>query len=264
MTSPTQLDVDDWTDWQWEDRLRGDPFDGTFSDAEVKDLPEPVRRFFRAAIAVGTPLATGARLDMRGQIKVGGRWLPFRAHEVVNPHVGFLFSARAAGVITGSDRYIDGAGAMNWKIAGLFSVAHGTGPDISVSGAGRTGVEAILVPTSLLPRYGVTWTVDGDHHIVAHHELDSTPVELHLTIAPSGHIRAVVVQRWGDPDETGTWAWHPFGGDFTAHRTLAGLTIASAGHLGWHYGTDRQATGEFFRYEITSLELLAGTSGWLP
>lgn len=119
------------------------------------------------------------------------------------------------------------------------------------------------MPASLLPRYGVTWTVDGEHHIVAHHELESTPVELRPTIAPSGQLRAVVVQRWGDPDETGTWAWHPFGGDFTTHRTLAGLTIASAAHLCWHYGTDRQAAGEFFRDEITSLELFASESSWL-
>jgi hypothetical protein len=71
----------------------------------------------------------------------------------------------------------------------------------------------------------------------------------------------VVVQRWGDPDETGTWTRHPFGGDITAHRTFAGLTIPSAGHLGWHCGTDREAAGEFFRYEITSLDLLAQKSG---
>jgi hypothetical protein len=45
------------------------------------------------------------------------------------------------------------------------------------------------------------------------------------------------------------------GGDITAHRAFDGITIPSAGTLGWFYGTDRWPDGEFFRYEITALRL---------
>jgi hypothetical protein len=103
--------------------LRGDPSDKVFSSAELEGLPEPVRRYLRTAIVPGTPLAECARLRMRGRIKVG-RWQPFSAREVLNPHEGFIWSARAAGVIAGSDLYFDGAGAMNWKLAGMVTVAH--------------------------------------------------------------------------------------------------------------------------------------------
>jgi hypothetical protein len=65
----------------------------------------------------------------------------------------------------------------------------------------------------------------------------------------------VVLDRWGDPDETRSWAWHRFGGEITGYRCFAGLTIASAGSFGWPFGTDRWAAGEFFRYEITSLQI---------
>jgi len=71
----------------------------------------------------------------------------------------------------------------------------------------------------------------------------------------------VVFDRWGDPDETGSWAWHPFGGEITGYRSFAGgLTIPSAGRFGWRFGTDRWAEGEFFRYEITKLQT-ASTDG---
>ena len=50
------------------------------------------------------------------------------------------------------------------------------------------------------------------------------------------------------------WATAPFGGDLTAYRTFD-ITIPSAGTFGWFYGTDRWPEGEFFRYEITALEL---------
>jgi hypothetical protein len=74
-----------------------------------------------------------------------------------------------------------------------------------------------------------------------------------------GLIRSVIFDRWGDPDGTGEFALHPFGGDFSAYATFDGVTIPSEGRLGWHYGTDRWSEGEFFRYRITELELVAGT-----
>ena len=54
--------------------------------------------------------------------------LPFRAHQVLSPPHGFVWTARAAGVIAGSDRYVDGDGAMDRKLAGLVTVAHAQGP----------------------------------------------------------------------------------------------------------------------------------------
>jgi hypothetical protein len=126
---------------------------GRFGPAELDGLPEPVRRHLAQAIAPGTPLHTSARLRMRGSIKVG-RWLPFRARQVLSPHHGFVWSARAAGLIGGTDRYLDGAGAMAWKLAGLVTVAAGEGPDVARSAAGRAGAEGIWLPTALLPRFG--------------------------------------------------------------------------------------------------------------
>jgi len=113
-----------------EGRLLGPAAPGRFDPAELEGLPEPVRRHLTQAIAPGTPFHTSARLRMRGSIRVG-RWLPFRAHQVLSPHQGFVWSARAAGVIAGTDRYADGAGAVAWRLAGLVTVAAGEGPDVS-------------------------------------------------------------------------------------------------------------------------------------
>jgi hypothetical protein len=52
---------------------------------------------------------------------------------VLNPHRGFVWAARAAGVIAGSDRYLDGVGGMDWKLAGLLTVAQAEGQDMSRS-----------------------------------------------------------------------------------------------------------------------------------
>ena len=217
-----------------------------FGPAELDGLPEPVRRHLAQAIAPGTPLHTSARLTMRGQIKVG-RWLPFRARQALSPGRGFVWTARAAGIIAGSDRYLDGAGAMRWRLAGLVTVAAGEGPDVSRSAAGRAGAEGIWLPTALLPRFGVRWLAGGDDRITAAFAVGQTPVELELRLDGAGRIVSLVFDRWGDPDGTGSFAWHRFGGQITGHASFGGLTVPAQGRLGWD-------GDEFFRYRLTRLE----------
>jgi hypothetical protein len=201
-----------------------------------------------------------ARLRMRGHIKVG-RWLPFRAREVLDPHHGFVWAARAAGVIAGSDRYLDGVGAMDWKLLGLAAVAHGEGPDQARSAAARAGAEGMWVPTALLPRFGVRWTAGGPDRVTVRHQLGETPVEVRYGLDGAGRVRWFVHDRWGDPEGTGTFGWHRFGGEVTGYRSFDGVAIPAAGRAGWFFGTDRWPGGEFFRYRITDLHLVTTAAG---
>jgi hypothetical protein len=228
---------------------------GPFTTDDLVGLPVPVRRYLAAAIAPGTPLITAARLRMRGHIKVG-RWLPFRAREVLAPHRGFVWAGRVAGLIAGSDRYDEGAGGMEWKLGGVITLARAEGPDLSRSAAERAGAEAVWVPTALLPRFGVTWSAQDDAQITARYDTDGHPIELRLGIDADGHVRSFVFDRWGDPDRTGTWGRHPCGGEVTGYACFDGVTVPAAGRLGWFFGTDRWRDGEFFRYRITELRLL--------
>ncbi|WP_181578497.1 DUF6544 family protein [Arthrobacter sp. AQ5-05] len=240
----------------WEQRLKGEASHlDMFASEEIAELPEPVRLHLGAAIRPGTPLTPAVRLRMRGSIKLG-RWLPFRSTQLLDPHKGFIWSARVAGIIVGSDHYLDGAGGMDWRLAGVFSIAHAAGPDASRSAAGRGGAEAIWVPTALLPRFGTTWSATDGTHISVRHVLGNTPVEVRYVIGMDGRIRTLVFDRWGDPDATGTFGWHPFGGEITAYRTFGGLTVPSSGRLGWGFGTERWPDSEFFRFQITDLQPL--------
>jgi hypothetical protein len=214
-----------------EAHLLPSPQPGRFVAAELERLPEPARRHLAQAIAPGTPLVTSALLRMRGHIKVG-RWLPFRAHQVLNPHSGFVWSARAAGIIVGSDRYLDGDGRLDWKLLGLLSVAHAKGRDVARSAAGRVGAEAIWLPTTLLPRFGVRWSAADGDQATAGFRVGDTPVELRLRLDAAGRIASLVFDRWGDPDNSGTFGWHRFGGEFTGYRNFQGLAIPSEGRLG--------------------------------
>ncbi|WP_350269091.1 DUF6544 family protein [Brevibacterium sp. CBA3109] len=137
---------------EWEQRLKEVSSHATFTSQEIAGLPEPVQRHLRCAIRVGAPLTRTIKLKMRGSIKLC-RWLPFQATQILNPHRGFIWAARVAGVVVGSDQYLDGIGGMDWKLFGLFTVASAAGQDVSRSAAGRGGAEAVWVPTALLPRF---------------------------------------------------------------------------------------------------------------
>lgn len=239
------------------------PVEGSFEPASIQALPAPVRRYLCHAIEPGAPLIRSARLQMRGHIKVG-HWLPFRATEVLAPRHGFEWRARAALLISGSDRYRSGSGAMQWKLAGLIPVMAAEGPDVSRSAAGRAGGEATWLPTAVLPGPGVTWFADSDRQIRVRFDIDDTPIEVHYEVDPTGAVRSAWLSRWGDPDNTGIWGWYRFGGDITEHRTFHGIKIPSRGRFGWHHGTDRWAEGEFFRYEITALDPTSASSPTVP
>jgi hypothetical protein len=145
---------------------------------------------------------------------------------------------------------------MDWRILGLVRVVHAEGPDISRSTAGRVGAEAVWVPTTLLPRFGVTWSATDPHHIAATYFLDETKLELRYVLADDGQVRSVALERWADPDNTGTYGYHPFGFEVTSHASFDGVTITSAGRGGWFFGTERWAEGEFMRYQITDYRLV--------
>jgi hypothetical protein len=245
-----------WSLAEWERRLVDEPPPAppVFAESEIESLPAPVRRHLRGAISLGTPLARSVGLSMRGSIKLG-RWLPFRARQLLSPR-GFVWKARVAGLITGADHYLDGVGGMDWRLAGRLTVAHEEGPDVSRSSAGRGGAESVWLPTALLPRFGVRWSAEDETHISAAYHLDDTALDLRFSLAPSGQLLDLVFPRWGDPDRTGTWGWHPFGGEFSAHRSVEGLTVPAAGRFGWNYGTDRWPAGEFFRFRLTELRPL--------
>lgn len=235
-----------------EARLGQQPVGDSFTEHELKGLPDAVCRYLRASIAPGTPLAQSAHIRMRGSVKQGRWWLPFRARQILAPRYGFVWAARVGGVLVGSDRYIDGEGLMEWKLLSLVRLVHAEGPDIAHSSAGRAGAEAVWIPTAMLPRFGVTWGAKDAHHITASYRIDGFEMELDYILDDDGRVQSIALDRWGGPGGKG---FHRFVHELTHHSTFDGVTIPSAGRAGWFKPDDQWRDVEFFRYEITDLQL---------
>ena len=240
---------DAWADLQ---RALDDPAGAApFEPEGLGGLPEPAQRWLCHAIPDGRPLSRGVRLRMRGRIRVG-RWLPFRADQILVPARGFVWRSRVGWGplgLRGADTYHLGRGSVRFALLGLVPVVSQQGPDIDRSAAGRLAIESVLCPTALVGNPAVGWDEAGDDRFVVRIEVDGREHAVLVVVDGAGRLREATMDRWGDPDGDG-FGEHPFGIRADAVSTFGGVTIPSVGAVGWGYGTDRWADGEFFRFTI--------------
>lgn len=96
--------------------------------------------------------------------------------------------------VVGSDRIIDGTGAMQWKLLGLFPVMTGTGADISRSTAGRFHTELMLLPSAFCLG-DVTWGSTDAAHLFASFKAQGEQAELDFTLDQTGQLKTAKLPR---------------------------------------------------------------------
>ena len=197
-----------------------------------------MRRYFAHAIRVGAPLPARLRLSMAGRIRVG-LWLPFTAQQQT-ARDGFTWRAAVGRVLTVTDRYADGCGSMEGRLAGRARLFRAADEETTRSAAGRAALEAVtLAPPCVLPQAGIDWRAEETDHIVASWELPPERPEVHVRLAPDGAVRAVVGRRW----RKGGYA--DCGATVQMERTFGDFTIPSRFSVAWD---DRP----FFRADIAA------------
>lgn len=224
---------------------------GVFSPDWVTDLPAPARRYLRHAIAPGTPLARIVRLEMDGSMRPrpGGPRVALTAEEILAPHVGFTWTARARmfGLpVRVHDYYYDNEGGVRVTILGLIPLARETGDDVKRSSRGRLVAEAVWCPTALVDP-GVRWdAVDADRARFTL-TVDGDSITVTIRVDTDGALREVTLERWGKVDVPAARPI-PYGFEVVEEATFEGVTIPVRLRGGWWYGTDQfdpEAAAEF-------------------
>lgn len=229
------------------------PSEAVFDSAKLAPIPEPARRYLSHAIAAGAPLASAVRLRMHGEIKLK-RWYPFSAEQVICWSRGFIWQAAVrmgALTIRGSDRFVDGEGAMRWKLFGLLPFIRASGADITRSAAGRVNMECAWLP-SVLCGQDVSWKAPDSSRAHANFTAHGEAAVIDFAIDTHGALQSVSMPRWGNP-EGAAFRYATFGGFLEKEAAFGGYTIPTRLRVGWHFGTERFETeGEFFRAAIDS------------
>ncbi|MHC1557895.1 DUF6544 family protein [Actinomycetospora sp. C-140] len=233
---------------------RGPGDAGRFRLATLDDQDAPVAQYFARAVAPGAPVVPAVALRMHGRLRLGRVWLPYRAEEYLAPRHGFRWTATVAGILRGQDTAGDGQGAMRWRLVGRGRpLVDDDSADVARSAAGRCGAEAIWAPTAVLPGTGVAWSAVDERDISGRFTIGDTAVDLLYRLDERGHLAAFRTTRWGDPDGSGRWDWHPFGGRVISTRTFGPYTVPAAGAVGWYPDGPDASRREFFRFRLTEL-----------
>jgi hypothetical protein len=224
--------------------------ESVFEPHQVSGLPEGARRYLEHAIAPGAKLASAVRLRMHGEIKLRG-WFPFTAEEVIYWNRGFIRSASVSvhGLpIRGSDRILDGQGAMRWKLLGI-PVLTASGPRMTRSAIGRLQGESVWL-SSVLCGNDVVWTAQNSLHPHGRFAVRGEAAELDICLDNRGRVKTVKLPRWGNP-EGGDFHFVDFGILAEEENTFDGYAIPTRIRAGWYFATGRfESEGEFFRAAI--------------
>lgn len=233
-----------------------------FDPARLAALPGPVRRYFGAMIAAGTPLLPVVEIEMGGLFGLGDKarpgYRPMRARQVLAAPEGFVWALTSPGAMP-----VAGSDSGRWTrffALGLLPVARRGGtPDHARSAFGRMVAEAAFwAPAALLPRDGVTWEAPADDRLrvtVRHGGLEQA---VELALDGEGLPRTVSFQRWSDANPDRRFRLQPFGGRMEEFRRVGGYRLPFRVEAGNHWGTPDYFP--FFRAEVARI----GFPGHIP
>lgn len=140
------------------------------TEAQLDGLPGAAQWYLRFMGVLGRPADWSFLAHVTGRFRLRQRlpWMSCQAWQYnTAPRVARLFHLRlmAAGVlpVTGRDAYVNGHGRMAGKLAGLVTVADGTGPENDLSELVTYLNDAVFWAPSMLLAHGVRWGLVDDH-----------------------------------------------------------------------------------------------------
>ena len=159
-----------------------------FDRGELKGVPAPVQRYFRAVFEDRQPIVAAVSVEHTGTFNMGDaadQWKPFTSTQrVVTRRSGFDWDARIAMMpglaVRVHDAYVAGEGILHAAVLGVIPVANlRGGGEVAQGELMRFLAEAAWYPTALLPSQGVLWDAVDDHFARATlKDGDSTPTLL--------------------------------------------------------------------------------------
>lgn len=216
--------------------------DRTVTDDDLTGLPDPVRDYLDNAIRDGRSYVRAGRLEQRGEFRLGGPesgWKPLRATQRVTVRPpGFVWDATIDVApfvpVRVVDAYLGGEGVLRAALLGALPVADADpSPDLDEGELVRYLVEAVWLPTALVPGEGVEWEARDDDSARAVLEHDGTRASAVFHFNDRNEVERVVAERPRETDDGGferaTWTGHLWN-----YRERDGLLVPTDGEVEWN------------------------------
>jgi hypothetical protein len=208
-----------------------------FDSRELDGLPEPVRRFLASFLRDGQPLPAAVRLSQEGRMLVGGRFRSFAASQdlQVDP-AGFTWRARVRMLpglaVEVVDSLAAGRASMRVTLLRVPVASAGDGPELLSGSLHRYLGEAALMPSALLPRYGVAWRAVDTRVATARLSERGVSVSLDFTFGPDGLVESVFTPA-RNRGVAGGFVPTPWRGEWSDYALVDGMPVPRRGRVAW-------------------------------
>jgi len=209
----------------------------TVTDARLKGLPAPVRRYLKKTGIMGKQAALTARLEQKGlyRLKPGARWMPFSSRQYFTiPAPGFIWSARMEVAplmhIAVRDSFDRCRGRMLGKLMSLVKVVEGEGKEIDQGTMLRFLSEGMWVPSGYLSP-SVRWEAVNDRSARAVYTCGGESVTGTFFFDERDDVAGFTAMRYGDFD--GVRRLEKWEVKVTGHAGLGGLRLPVKADVVW-------------------------------
>jgi hypothetical protein len=229
-------------------------------DADLADLPTPVRTYVRRSGAVGRPRVTTLRARIHGRIRSGvdAPWMPFTGEQVdrfgPTPTRLFRIDASRAGLPVDVLHVYDGGSAtMRVRLCSLVPLVAATGEQLHHTETVTVFNDLCVLAPAALVDAPIAWEVLDAHRVRGTYAVRDERVRADLVFDDAGDLVDFVsddrrrlapdgvsstVQRWSTP--------------LGPYRSFGGRRIAASGDGCWHAGGD-EGTFAYIEFAVDDI-----------
>ncbi|MFZ5633094.1 MAG: DUF6544 family protein [Bacillota bacterium] len=228
-----------------------------FTYADIKELPEPVQRYFKFTLKEGQTYIRFVRLKQTGlfRTKPEQNFMPIKAEQYFTTEKpAFIWKATANPTsfiwIGVRDKYYQGKGNMLVKLFSSFTLANAKGKEIDISSLIRFLSEAPWFPTALLPSDYLEWIAIDSNSAMAVITDGQYTASVIFTFNERGEIiKLSTKDRYMDNDgqySKEEWICH-----YNNYQEINGVKIPIEGEVDWNLP---KGTFNYAKLKVTDIQ----------
>jgi hypothetical protein len=210
------------------------------TEADLAPLPEPIQRYLRYAQVLGKPRVRCVKVRQKGLIRTSPTqpWMPVEAVQyttLAGPQSRTWYAGIKTGpftLLTGYDRYDNGAGYMLIRLLSKFPVVDVRGPEVDMSALIIFINDMVMWPTAFLSDY-IHWeplnALEARAQVTLHGKQFSAVLRFNGTGELVDFITEDRYRSVGKGYRQDRWST-----PLRCYREVNGLRIPSEGDAIWH------------------------------
>lgn len=194
----------------------------TYRYGILKDLPQPVQRYFRYALTDSQPFVTRVSIEHKGRFRNGPekKWMDIRGEQTLTAgKPGFVWVGKTR-MFTAHDSYISGHGNMAVFLLGSFRIVNEEGYKVNQGELLRWLGESVWMPTNLLPNENIHWEAIDENHARLVYTGWKENLSYVVEFASNGRIVSMECMRY-----KGQGSLHPWVGRLSNYQEQNGMMV---------------------------------------